>query len=311
MCELYRPHITGAAGVGQNLGVLSLLCFAVGGLIGWATTRGGTRVQRVWPIVLRSQILLTSATLSLVAAWRLTGAGQLVGPLLLAGGFWVLLAASAATRGERSAGEASLETWAVGPNSGFWVVPTATAFAGSAGAMVAVLANVITTVWSTVMTHLMRRDAPIRQRRASSWVDQSPVLASAIGLLLHLAGRAPSSSRDVLTLAGPLLAFSGAALFTGSAIHPHNLATAPTPHALRRLTWLVAVRVVYYVLIALLTSSVPLAVVAALSGLGAPAFQPVQLAVLYGYRSALVNAAVRWGWLGAPFGLGLAALLRS
>jgi hypothetical protein len=78
----------------------------------------------------------------------------------------------------------------------------------------------------------------------------------------------------------------------------------------RRLSWLTAVRVVYYVLIATLTSSVPLAVVAALSGLGAPAFQPVQLAVLYGYRSALVNAAVRWGWLGAPFGLGLAALLR-
>jgi predicted permease len=304
-------HLTGAAEVGQNRAVLSLLCFVVGGLIGWASTRGGDTVQRVWPIVLRAQILITSATLSLVAAWRLTGAGQLLGPLLLTGGFWVLLVATSATRGTRSAGEASLEAWAVGPNSGFWAVPVATAFAGAAGAMVAVLANVLTTVWSGVCVHFMRRDAPIRQRRATSWVDQSPVMASVIGLVLHLAGHAPGSTRDVLTLAGPLLAFSGAALFTGSAIHPHNLATPPTVHAGRRLLWLSAVRIVYFVLIVTLTSSVPLAVVAAVSGLGAPSFQPVQLAVLYGYRSALVNVAVRWGWVCAPLGLGLAALLRA
>ena len=57
--------------------------------------------------------------------------------------------------------------------------------------------------------------------------------------------------------------------------------------------------------------STPLTVVAVLSGLSAPSFQPIQpLAVLYGYRSEMVVAAVRWGWLLAPLGLGLAALVR-
>ncbi len=285
----------------------------VGGLLGWGAARGGTRVQRVWPVVLRVQILVTSATLSLVAAWRLTSAGQLVGPLALAAGMWIMLGAALATRGRRSAGEGSLEAWAVSPNSGFWVVPAATAFAGSAGAMIAVLANVITTAWSAVAVHLMRRDAPFRQRRATSWVDQSPLLASLVGLLLHVAGPAPSWTADVLLLAGPLLAFSGAALFTGSVIHPHNLAVLRPVHAVRRWTWLTVLRVAYYALVVLaagLASSTSLAVVAVLSGLSAPSFQPVQLAVLYGYRSELVVVAVRWGWLLAPLGLLLAELIR-
>jgi hypothetical protein len=59
-----------------------------------------------------------------------------------------------------------------------------------------------------------------------------------------------------------------------------------------------------------LTSSTALAVVAVLSGLSAPSFQPIQQAVLYGYRCEVVIAAVRWGWVLAPFGLGLAELVR-
>ena len=289
------------------------MCLVLGGLLGGSAARGGARVQRVWPVVLRAQILVTSATLSLVAAWRLTSPGQLVGPLALAAGMWLMLGATLATRGRHSAGAGSLEAWAVSPNSGFWVVPAATAFAGSAGAMIAVLANVITTAWSAVAVHLMRRDAPVRQRRATTWVDQSPILASLVGLLLHVAGSAPSWTADVLTLAAPLLAFSGAALFTGSVIHPHNLAVPRSEHAIRRWAWLTVVRVAYYALVTLvglLASSTPLAVVAVLSGLSAPSFQPIQLAVLYGYRSEVVVAAVRWGWLLAPLGLGTAALIR-
>ena len=134
-----------------------------------------------------------------------------------------------------------------------------------------------------------------------------------MGLLLHLFGPAPAWTANVLTLAGPLLAFSGAALFMGSVIHPHNLSVPRSEHALRRWTWLTAVRVGYFLLIVLaaaLTSSNALAVVAALSALSAPSFQPVQLAVLYGYRSEVVVSAVRWGWVLAPFGLGLAAIVR-
>jgi hypothetical protein len=270
-------------------------------------------VQRVWPVVLRVQILATSATLSLVAVWRLTSIGELLGPLGLAAGLWVMFFSAQATRGRRSAGEGALEAWAVSPNSGFWVVPAATAFAGAVGTMIAVLANVITSAWSAVCVHLMRRDAPIRQRRATSWVDQSPILASLAGLALLAVEPAPAWSSDVLTLAGPLLAFSGAALFTGSVIHPHNVAVARTEHALRRWSRLSVVRVAYYLVLtgaALATSSTALAVVAVLSGLSAPSFQPVQQAVLYGYRSELVVAAVRWGWVLVPAGLGLAAVVR-
>ena len=36
-------------------------------------------------------------------------------------------------QGRRSAGEGALEAWAVSPNSGFWVVPAAAAFAGPPG----------------------------------------------------------------------------------------------------------------------------------------------------------------------------------
>jgi predicted permease len=293
--------------------VLSLVCFLVGGLLGWGAANGGPQIRRIWPVVLRVQILVTSATLSFAAAWRLTSVRELVGPLALAAGLWLMLGAAQITRGRRSAGEGALEAWAVSPNSGFWVVPAATAFAGSTGAMIAVLANVITSAWGAVCVHLMRRDAPIRQRRATTWVDQSPILASVLGLLLHVVGSAPSWTADVLTLAGPLLAFSGAALFTGSVIHPHNLAVPHTGHALRRCTWLTAVRIAYYLVVAAtaaLLSSTPLVVVAVLSGLSAPSFQPIQLAVLYGYRSEVVVSAVRWGWLLAPLGLGVAAAVR-
>lgn len=290
--------------------MLSLLCFAVGGLIGWSASRGGERIQRAWPVVLRIQILLTSATLSLFAAWRLTALGQLVGPLLLAGGLWFLFMVSVISRGHRSPGEAALESWAVGPNSGFWVVPAATAFAGSAGAMIAVLANAANTAENAVCVHLMRRDAPVAQRRSTTWVDQSPLLAVALGLLFHVAGRAPSSSRDILTLAGPLLAFSGAALFAGSVVHPHNVSIPKSSHAFRRWSWLTTLRVGYFLLIVVGTSSTALAVVAALSALSAPSFAPIQQAVLYGFRSSVVNVAVRWGWILAPIGLGVAAAIR-
>ena len=260
----------GAAAAGHNRGVLSLVCFLVGGLLGWGAAQGGPTVQRVWPVVLRVQILVTSATLSLVAAWRLTSAGELVGPLALAGGMWLMLGISLISRGPRSRGEGALEAWAVSPNSGFWVVPAATAFAGSTGTLIAVLANVITSVWGGVCVHLMRRDAPLRQRRATSWVDQSPVLASVVGLLLHIVGPAPGWTEDVLILAAPLLAFSGAALFTGSVIHPHNISVPRPQHAIRRWAWLTVIRVTYFLVVTVVaaaTGSTALAVVAVLSAL--------------------------------------------
>ena len=181
-----------------------------------------------------------------------------------------MLGAALATRGGRSRGDGALEAWAVSPNSAFWVVPAAAAFAGPTGTMIAVLANVITSAWGGVCVHLMRRDAPLRQRRATSWVDQSPVLASVVGLVLLLFVPAPGWSADVLTLAGPLLAFSGAALFTGSVIHPHNISVPRPDHAIRRWAWLTVIRVAYFLVVtvaALATGSTSLAIVAVLTAL--------------------------------------------
>jgi hypothetical protein len=290
--------------------VLNFLCFVVGGMVGWSASRGGARVKQAWPLLLRMQVLATAALLSLAAAWRLTTPGELIAPLVLAGGLWVVFVVAVLTRENHLSGAGALEAWAVSPNTGFWVVPMAAALVGTPAVMIAVLANLFGTVISAVCVHLMRRDAPIRQRRSTSWVDQSPLLASVIGLLLHSVRSAPSFTQVALTLAGPLLAFSGAALFAASVIHPHNMAVDRTSHSLQRWAWLTVLRVAYFLPIALFASSIPLAVVAAVSALGAPAFSPIQQALLYGYRSTVVNAAVRWGWLLAPLGLGLAVLLR-
>jgi hypothetical protein len=111
-------------------------------------------------------------------------------------------------------------------------------------------------------------------------------------------------------LAGPLLAFSGAALFAGSVVHPHNLSIPKSDQALRRWTWLTALRVGYFMVIVVCTSSRALAIVAAVSALSAPSFTPIQQAVLYGYRSGVVNVSVRWGWVLAPLGVGVAAGIR-
>jgi hypothetical protein len=92
--------------------------------------------------------------------------------------------------------------------------------------------------------------------------------------------------------------------------HPHNTSVEPNSSDLRRLAYLTAVRVVYLVAVAALMGSRAVAVVAILSALGPPAFYPPQQAVLYGYRSGVVMAAVRWGWLLLPVGLVAALLVR-
>jgi hypothetical protein len=70
------------------------------------------------------------------------------------------------------------------------------------------------------------------------------------------------------------------------------------------------VRIVYLVVIAVVTSSTAVAVIAVLSAFGPPAFNPPQQAVLYGYRSGVVMVAVRWSWVFLPVGLVLALLIR-
>jgi hypothetical protein len=291
--------------------MLSLLFFVAGSLVGWFVGRSGETIQRLWPTVLRTQIFITAMVLTGVAVWRVRSIGELKVPLLLCGALLLPFLGALVTRKNQSTGELALEAWAVAPNSGYWVIPVATAFGGAPAALVAALVNVLNTAVNSWWVAFLRRDAPRPQRRATSWADYSPLIATVIGLLLHLLHSAPSATKEVLTWAGPLLAFSGAALVAGSILHPHNLAISSTRQSLWRWAWLTGIRVAFCLVILTTVSSKALRIVVVLTALSAPAFNPVQLAVLYGYRSSVVNTAIRWGWALVPLGLLGAALLRT
>jgi len=266
-------------------------------------------VQRLWPSVLRLQIFVTAVVLTGVATWRISEIGQLNGPLVLSIGLLIPFTIAWLTKGDRSSGEIALESWAVSANSAYWVVPVAGAIAGPAGTMIAALVNVPSTAVNMWWIALMRRDAPRAQRRSTGWIDYSPLIASALGYLLRFVHSAPSSTSEVLKWAGPLLAFSGAALVTGSIIHPHNVSITRSRASLNRWACLSSFRIAYCLAIASLTSSTPLKIVAVLTALSAPSFSPIQQGVIYGYRSSVVRSAVRWGWLTAPVGIAVAAFI--
>jgi len=283
--------------------VLTLCAYAFGALLGLGVTRAGPRVQRDWPIYLRVQTAVTVLGVGTFAIWTLSAPHQVVAPILIGATGLLLLGAAIWTRGPRSAGEASLEAWAAAPNGAFWVLPMAGVLVGTSAITVAALANIVYTAPGAISIHLMRRDAPVPQRHRTSWVDQSATLSLVIGLVAHAFGPAPSWSHVVLNVSGPLFAFTGAAVFVGSAMHPHNTTVERGRHGTARWLWLSCVRAACLLPIALVSSQRAVMVVAALAALGAPAFAPVQLSVLYGYRSAMVNSAVRWGWLMLPLGL--------
>jgi hypothetical protein len=284
--------------------------YLLGAGMGLAVHRGGPWLRRGWPVYLRVQLVATAATVGLFSAWRLTAPHQVVAPILIAAVGLVLLGAAHLVHRSTSGGFSALEGWAAFPNATFWVLPIVGPLVGTTGTAIAALANAAYAAPNAVCIHLMRRDAPIKQRRSTSWFDQSMTVAVLVGLALHIVGPAPASSEDVLNISGPLLAFVGAALYTGSVFHPHNTSIEPNSSDLRRLAYLTAVRVVYLVAVAVLMGSRAVAVVAILSALGPPAFYPPQQAVLYGYRSGVVMAAVRWGWVLLPVGLVVALLVR-
>jgi hypothetical protein len=289
---------------------ITFAAYLFGAFMGGAAHRGGPRLRRGWPVYLRVQLVATAALLGLFSAWRLTAPHQIVAPIVIAAVGGLLLLVAHFIRGDRSSGLAELEGWAAFPNGTFWVLPIAGALLGPAGSAISALTNAVYAGPNAWCIHLMRRHAPIPQRRSTSWLDQSMFLAVIVGLLLHLAGPAPSATHWVLTVAGPVLAFVGAALYTGSVLHPHNASVSRTGAEYRRWLLLTGVRIVYLLTIALVTSSTVVAVIAVLSALGPPAFNPPQQAVLYGYRSGVVMVAVRWGWVFVPVGLTAAVVIR-
>ncbi len=289
---------------------ITFAAYGVGALMGLIVHRSGPRLRQAWPVYLRAQLVATAALLGLFSAWRLTAPRQILDPLILSVVGWLLLLAALLVRGRRSQGMAALEGWAAFPNGAFWVQPLAGALIGPAGSVISALTNAAYAISNAASIHVMRRDAPIPQRRSTTWVDQSMLVAVAVGLALHLTGPAPAASHWVLTVAGPLLAFVGAALWVGSVFHPHNASVDHTGPDLSRWVFLTAVRVVFLVVVAVVVHSVAVEVVAVLSAFGPPAFNPPQQAVLYGYRSGVVVVAARWGWVLAPVGLVLALVIR-
>lgn len=289
---------------------ITFAAYVIGATTGLLVHHGGPRLRRGWPVYLRIQLVATAALLGMFSAWRLTAPRQIVAPIAMAAAGGVLLGAAFLLRGPRSTGLSQLEGWTAFPNSTFWVLPVGGALAGAPASVIAALTNAAYAVPTAACIHLLRRDAPFPQRHSTSWLDQSMLVAVGVGLLLHLSGPAPAASHWVLVVAGPLLAFVGAALYTGSVLHPHNSSMERTRDEWRRWLLFTAVRVFLLGTVAVVTDSTAVAVIAVLSALGPPAFNPPQQSVLYGYRSGLVMIAATWGWLFLPVGLALALLIR-
>lgn len=275
------------------MSLVVLAAYAFGALLGWSASRRPS-LERTWPRYVRAQLLVASVVLSVSAAWRLTGVQDVVWPLAVVAVCGVLLAlALLLSRGERRAGRAVLWAWTGTPNTGFFVVPCAAAFGGPTALLVGVLADRLGAPLWALYVGLLRRDAPIPQRRRSSWVDQSPVLALIVGLALHLVGPAPDWTAAVSLAMAPVLAATGAAVFVGSVLHPTQRID-PRP-GVGRWAAFVAVRIALLApAIMLAPDGVRLALI--LCALSIPAFGPAQFSTVYGYSEPVVAASARYGW---------------
>ena len=291
-------------------GLVVVLAYALGAAIGVASSRSAS-LASVWRVIIRYQIVVVSVGVSILAAWRLEGFADLGWPLLAAGITAVIMACAWWTtpRGSDRTGRAVLRGWSANANGGFWVIPVATAIAGAPGAVFAVIVDRLYIVIFGFFTWILRRNAPQPQRMRTSWVDQAPVIALGIGLVLNITRETPEWTATALAWAAPLLALSGAAVFVGSVLHPsQRIAWRP---GVRTWAFLSAVRILLFVPAALLAPSPEIAIAFVLFGFTIPAFFPPQLSILYGYRDAVVAATARWGWVWAAPGVALAVTLWS
>jgi hypothetical protein len=283
--------------------------YALGAAIGLAVGRSRLRASH-WPVAIRVQILVAACLLGVVAAWRLHAARQLEVPFGIELVLVCVLIAALLMRGSATRGDAALWSWAATANSSFWAIPLATAIAGPEGAVLAVLTDRMSVARTAYVTHLLRSDAPHPQRMRTAWVDQAPMGALVVGLLLHLAGSAPHWTATVTRYIGPWLALTGAMLFTGSLSHDSTRGIPVTRRDYQRVATLLGLRMALAApLLAWRWGSAGAAVVA-LNVVSVPAFLPAQMSVLYGYRSGVVRVAATWGWVVGPVGLVLAVAAR-
>lgn len=276
------------------MSLVILAAYAVGILLGsWAGRH--PRMAAVWPRYVRAQLLLAAVVLSVLAAWRLTAVADVVWPVLIIGVYAAILVLSLLiTRGERRLGIGTLRAWTATSNTGFFTIPFTAAFGGPAALAVAVLVDRFgMPVWATYV-HLLRRDAPIKQRMQTSFIDQAPLIALVVGLALHLVGPAPAWTGPVSLAMAPVFAMTGSAVFVGSILHPSQKID-PRPGVW---PWarLILVRTVLLGAIILAAPNDDVRLVAVLGALSIPAFGPSRMSTVYGYREPAVAASIRYAW---------------
>ena len=291
-------------------GLVVVLAYALGAAIGVASARSD-RLARTWRLVIRYQIVAVSVGVSILAAWRLEGLADLAWPFIAVAFTLVIMfvAWSTTPRGTDRTGRAVLRGWSANANGGFWVIPVATAIAGAPGAVFAVIVDRLYIVIFGFFTWVLRRHAPDRQRMRTSWIDQAPVIALGVGLILNVTSETPPWTATALESAAPLLALSGSAVFVGSVLHPSQ--RIPWRPGVPVWAALSAVRILLFVPAALLAPTPEIAIAFVLFGFTIPAFFPPQLSILYGYRDAVVAATARWGWIWAVPGIAAALVLWS
>ena len=126
-------------------------------------------------------------------------------------------------------GLSQLEGWAAFPNSTFWVLPIGGALVGPSASLIAALTNAVYAAPNAVCIHLMRRDAPFPPAPLDQLARPVDAGGGGVGLLLHLSGPAPAASHWVLVVAGPLLAFVGAAPLHRLGLPPPQRLGGPQP----------------------------------------------------------------------------------
>ena len=154
----------------------------------------GQRLQPVFPLVMRGQLVLVGAPLMVTAGWLFDWAA--VGPWVLG---WVgleiavftLLAPLAREREHRPLIPVAFS------NSGFWATPVATVLLGpAAGAAVAAI-DAVGQSRAAILISWLRRDAPSRQPGWTRFVDYIQPAGFAIGVALQLSGATPPEAVPV------------------------------------------------------------------------------------------------------------------
>ena len=286
--------------------VVVLLAYAIGVILGLIALRV-ERCRMVWSHIIRTQLLLVAILISVTAVWQIESLPDIIWPLLIVVATGVLLGVSLlTTKGEGRVGRATLYAMSAAPNTSFFVLPVAAATVGPVGVIVAVLLDRLAAPLWALYTWILRKHAPRKQRRRTSWIDQSPNIGVAIGVVLYFTIPAPDWISVIDLWAGPILAATGAAIFVGSAFHPSQRVNPRK--GFKRWAVMVALRIGLLAPLFIFAPSKPIAIVTILAALSIPAFGPSQFSTMYGYSEPEVAAANKYGWYVGAVGV-IAALL--